>query len=194
MAVVLLVVANVVGVLRYPGGPLSQAGGLFWLDIRGSNQGYNRVGVSSTPELTAGVPMYIGIFPRNDWPLAATIEGVGLIDASPGLRVVEARLVRPGTQHDGSVGIAYGSAESTEELGLYRDYDRLPGTLAGSTSVEDGVMWVELMADQPGKLSFKSIFVDYRIGPFSFRADMYQGFGACIWPQPTGVVCPSDDR
>jgi hypothetical protein len=189
VAVVLLVIANVTGLVRYPGGPLSQASGWFWLDIRGANQGYNGVGVGPGSELTTGIPMYIGIFPRNEWPVTATIERAGLLNATPGLRLVEARLVRPGTQHDGAVGIIYGSGEQTEALGLYTDYDPLPQTLAGSTSIEDGVMWVEVIADVPGEHSFGSVFVDYRVGPFSFRADMYQSFSACIAPMPSEAVC-----
>jgi hypothetical protein len=192
---VLLIAGNVAGLVRYPGGPLSTVGGWFWLDVWGADQGTNGVGVSEAAGVTTGVPLYVGIFPRDQWPMAATIEGVRLVNPSQGLRLLEARLIRPGARPpNGAVGLVYGEGEQAEGLGLYTDYDPLPARLAGETRVEETPMWLAVVADQPGEQSFADVVVDYGLGPFTFTAYMHQSFSACIAPMPSGAVCSWDAR
>jgi hypothetical protein len=186
----LLIAGNVAGLVRYPGGPLvvANADWPLWLDHRAADQGYNKVGLAAA---TTGLPVYVGVDLRNQWPLAATIEGVRLINLTPGLRLVEARLIRPGSSVVG-VGVVSGSGPELDELGLYSDYQHLPAELGGNSPISDSLMWIEVIADQPGEQSFDSVVVDYRVGPFSFTVDMYQAFSACVLPMPNGAVCSWD--
>lgn len=188
----LFIAGNVAGLMRYPGGPLvvSNADWPLWLDHRAPDQGYNKVGLAA---VTTGLPIYVGIDLRNEWSLAATIERVRLINPTAGLRLVEARLIRPGTDVPG-VGVASGSGPALDILGLYSNYDPLPRDLAGSAPIRDGLMWIEVMADQPGEQSFDTVVVDYRVGPFRFTVDRYQAFSACVAPMPSGALCSWDAR
>lgn len=172
----LLIAGNVAGLVRYPGGPLvvANADWPLWLDHRAADQGYNKAGLTAA---TTGLPMYVGIDLRNQWPLAATIERV--------------RLIRSGSDVPG-VGVASGSGPEVEALELYSSYDPLPRDLAGNAADFDAWMRIEVMADQPGEQSFDSVVVDYHLGPFSFTVDKYQAFSACVLPMPAGATCSWD--
>jgi hypothetical protein len=193
---VVAVIGNMAGFLRYPGGPLvaQNADWPFWLDHRASDQGNNKVGYSPSANVATGVPTYIGLDARNRWPWAATLERVRLVNGTPGLRLLDARLVRPGATPLGAVGIVSGSGELAEELGLLTMYESLPRTVSGNNGIQDGRMWIEVVADQPGEQSFDSVLLDYRVGPFSFTVDLYQAFAACIDPMPVGTVCSWDEK
>jgi hypothetical protein len=194
VAAVVLVVANIAGVLRYPGGPLRpfSDNGVLWLDWGPANQGNNRVGISADANVGTGVPIYIGIEPRNQGPWPVTIERVRLINATPGLQLVETRLVRPDSRPGGAIGIGSGHDVFMDELGLFDNYETLPAVLAGNHPIEDGRMWLAVVADAPGRQSFDTIEVDYRLGPFSFSVNLHHGFGGCIVPIPDGVQCSWD--
>jgi hypothetical protein len=174
----LLIAGNVAGLLRVPIGPIDAGG-------------YG-VGMSSSPGLTTGVQMCVGLFPRNGWPVAATIEQVRLINPSTGLRFVEARLTHPGLPANDGVGVVLCEAPEVDGLRLYSDYDPLPANLVANTSTGDGRMWVSVVADQPGELGFDGVDIYYRVGPFAFTTKVSLRFSACIAPMPAGATCSWD--
>lgn len=177
----MLVAANVAGVLRIPGGPLT------------GGPGFQKYGISSAANVATGTGMFVGIDPINQWPIPVTIERVRLINPTAGIHLVEARLVRPGSPiREGSLGVAYGPTTDLDALGLYTDYEPLPATLAGMASTIDNRMWVALESYKPGEQSSETMVIDYRLGPFSFTVDMHEGFVACVVPMPSGATCSED--
>ncbi|MEP7379213.1 MAG: hypothetical protein ABI725_06565 [Chloroflexota bacterium] len=193
VVVVGLLAANVMGLWRYPGGPLRlpNADGLLWLDHLPDDQGNNNIGFSTLAGVTTGMPIYVGLDARNQWSTSAVIEGVRLVKATPGLRLIEARLARRGATNTG-LTVASGVGPELDSLRLYEDYRPVPADLGGNAPIAEGQMWLLVLADAPGEQSFDTVALDYRIGPFSFTVDMHQGFSACIVPMPSGVICSWD--
>jgi hypothetical protein len=185
---------NVVGILRYPGGPLREpsADGPLWLDIRPANQGTNQVGITSAANLQPQTTIYTGIHLRNVWPWPARVERLRLVSASQGLELQEARLALPGTSGP-LVGVATGeSAHDDEELRLDSDYGPLPADLVGNSEVQDGRMWLSVIAPPPGEYSFEAVGIDYRVGPFTFATTLHQALVVCVVPLPSGTSCSVD--
>jgi hypothetical protein len=173
--VAILVIANVAGLLRIPVGPVHAAG--FGLGLG-----------SASPD----VPVCVGLDLSNAWPAAATIESVRLVNPSDGLRLVEARLIRPeASPTNGGLGVGNCDSPGIEDLRLYSDYDPLPGSLPGNSSVTDGFMWIAVLADRSGELVFDALEIHYRVGPFAFVDRVRITFSACVLPMPSGAICPS---
>lgn len=195
VAFVAALVLNVGGLLRYPGGPLREpsADGLFWLDTRPSDQGTSSVGAGSSAGLTAGELIYTGISLRNTWSYPAAIESISLVDATPGLRLVDVRLARPGTR-GGFAGLLAGSGPAIDDLRLVTDYQPLPATLEGNNPINDGLVSLVVTADQPGDYSYQAVAINYRIGPFSFSVIHHQALAVCLGPFVPGTVCSVDLR
>ena len=190
VAVLVLLGANVAGMLRYPGGPLreSNADGWFWLDTRPADQGNNREGFTAGAGIGSGEPIYLGLYPRNQWSTEALIEDVRLIGATDGLALVDARALIPGRTVEATGPITEARAAELG-VGLYTDYQPLPASLPANSSISDGRMWVKVIANDPGEQSFESVAVDYRIGPFSFTIVLHQAFTGCFVPLAAGATC-----
>ncbi len=193
IAVVVVVTLNVTGLLRYPGGPLREpdADGVLWLDTRPADQGSSEIGITSEAGVKAGVPIYTGIGLANDWPWPATVEQVRLLDATPGLRVVQIRMALPGTT-GGMAGALPASGPGISDLRLDTDYGLLPADLAAHNDPGEGRVSIEVAADTPGEYSYSAVAVDYRVGPFSFTVVYHEALDMCLVPLPAGSTCSID--
>lgn len=197
LVVVLLVAAVVAGLalngsglLRYPGGPLrsQNADGWFWLDTRPSDQGNSRIGARSAAGLTAGELIYTSISMRNQWSELALVESVRLVQATPGLRLVEARLARPGLQPE-IAALAAGTGPDVDRLRLGADYEALPAPLGGYDPDNNRPLTLVVTVLEPGEYSYEAVAVDYRAGHLSFTALVHQALTVCVGPLPEGTVC-----
>ena len=193
--VVVAVVLNVAGVLRYPGGPLREpsADAVLWLDIRPPDQGSNRVGLSARSEVGPGVPIYTSIDLGNESPWPATVEQIRLLGLTPGLRLIDAKLAVPG-RTGSSAGLVYGDGAELDELQLDTGYRPIPADLAAHNAIGEGTVSIVVTADNPGEYEFQAVAVDYRIGPFAFTVVHHQAFGGCFVPMPEGTSCSADEE
>jgi hypothetical protein len=135
--------------------------------------------------------LYTGISLDNDWPWPATIERIRLVNATPGFRLVEAKMALPGTA-GGMAGAMAADSPELAELGLDTDYGPLPADLAGHNELGEGRVSIEVIADQAGEYRYDAVAVDYRVGPFTFTVVHHQAFGACLVPLLEGTTCPSE--
>lgn len=106
-AVVVLVALNVIGVLRYPGGPLrDQSDAPLWLDIRLGESGSSRVDLGPTAGRDLlGTPVYYSVpVLTNSWPWPATVEAITPVDPTPGLVVDGVYVSRAGSNVSGVAG------------------------------------------------------------------------------------------
>jgi hypothetical protein len=195
--VVLAILAlNVVGLLRYPGGPLREEGidAPLWLDIPAGNQGSSAVGFRQPNDWAlAGRPLYYGLLTlHNPWPWAATVEAITPIDPSPGLVVEGVYVSRAGS-------LATGTTIWTEPLmpaGQRFDeaFSGLPAAVEpnGPTHEADARTLLVVRADRPGLISFSALAVDYRVGPLSFHVVEHLALRGCLGPLPSGTSCPEE--
>lgn len=197
VVVVALAALNVAGLVRYPGGPLRDRSddGLFWLDLRPSDQGSSTVGFGPDADwATVGRSIYNGdVTLRNPWPWAATVEAVTPIDPSPGLIVDGFYLSRPGRSSAASDDLDI-AAPDVSGIAFNADFSALPAVVppAGPTPDGDARTLLVLHTDRPGPMTFSALAVDYRIGPATFRAVQFFGLAGCIGPLRAGVTCPSE--
>lgn len=184
---------NVVGLMRYPGGPLRgpSADGWFLLDTRPSNQGTSLISAGSRAGLVAGESIYTGISLHNASSSSAVVEAFRLLEATPGLRLVDARLARPGACCD-LPGLMHGTGPEIDELRLDTDYQPLPAPLSANNPVSDGRVALVVTATEPGDYSYQAVAVDYRVGPFSFTVVYHQALAVCLGLLPIGAVCSAD--
>jgi hypothetical protein len=188
-----LLILNLAGILRYPGGPLREpnADGILWLDTRPPDQGNIEVGMTPAAGAQPGVAMYTSTLLRNEWPWAAAVERVRLVGATPGLRLVDVRIALPDAPA-GAAGGLIATDAAAAELGLETQYGPLPADLAPTSA--DGpsrVVSLEVVADQPGRQSFDAVGIDYRVGPFTFSVTSHLAFYACVYPSPAGCGATS---
>jgi hypothetical protein len=190
-----LVALNVAGLLRYPGGPLRQPSidAWLWLDIRAADQVMNYVGAGTLAQIPRGELIYAGVSLSNSSSSAATIERVELLDATPGLRLVDAWLARPGTTGD-LAGPVTESMMDISYLRLDTDYQALPADLRGNNTPGEGRLTIALIADEPGEYGYRAVAVDYRLGPLSFRVTHGPSLAICLVPMPAGERCSIDDE
>jgi hypothetical protein len=191
----ILAALNVTGLARYPGGPLREANadGPLWLDIRPSDQGSSSVGNDEPADWAkVGVPLYFGLLMlRNPWPWNATVEAITPVSPTPGLILDAVYVSRPGV----SIGdpTVLGPEPSVPGgLTLDEAYSGLPAKVESDTNSPEKSAFtlVKVHSDQPGALGFKALAIDYRIGPFAFRAVQHLALQACLGPLPTGSRCP----
>jgi hypothetical protein len=189
-----LVALNVAGLLRYPGGPLRQPSidAWLWLDVRAADQGLNYVGAGTLARIPRGELIYAGVALANASPWTATIERVELLDATPGLDLVDARLARPGTSGD-LAGPVTASMVDLSYLRLDTDFQALPAELHGHNQPGEGRLTIAVIADEPGEYGYRAVAVDYRLGPFSFRVTHGPSLAVCLVPMPAGERCSIDD-
>jgi hypothetical protein len=191
----LLLILNLIGLARYPGGPLRDPGadGPFWLDTRPSDQGAASSGEQPADWAKAGAPLYYGLLTlHNPWPWSATVEAITPIDPTPGLTLVSVFIGRSGTPGG---TIAFGPApEPPSGQTLDGAYARLPAPVGpgGDSHELDAPTLLVIRADQPGSLGFSALAVDYRVGPLTFRTIQHFALTACVGPLSPGVLCLAD--
>ena len=184
---------NVVGVLRYPGGPLRDATDApLWLDLPMGNVSSSRVDLGQAADRDLlGTAVYYGV-PNltNTWPLSATIEAITPLEPKPGLIVEGIYVSRPGSNVSGIVGYDAGlpAGQTFEET-----YAGLPAAVdpSGSGPVSAATTLIVVHVDRPGVIGFSGFSVDYRVGPFTFRTVKHAALGICVPPFPAGATCPS---
>jgi hypothetical protein len=186
---------NIVGVLRYPGGPLREpsADGPLWLDMRPSDQGSNTVSNSLPSDwAVAGRSYHFGLFTiRNPTSLSASLEAVTPLDPTAGL-ILEAVYVRRLDSPPTDI-IAFGPAgQYPDPATLQRDFVPLPAAIppSGDTHEHDVQVLVVVRSDGPGAFGFSALAVDYRFGPFAFHSIQHLALAGCLGPLPSGATCP----
>jgi hypothetical protein len=191
VVVVGLVTLNVLGVLRYPGGPLreSDADGVLWLDTRPADQGSIEVG----GPLQIGLPVYTSVVQlQNAWPISATVEAVTPVDPTPGLVIDHVWIGRPGSPDSASVGLGPdpGLPDGTALDDLYMSF---PGAVpASGTDVAMAPILIQAHASALGDQGFAALAVDYRVGPFSFRVIQHLAVSLCVVPLPPQQGCAQE--
>jgi hypothetical protein len=130
VAVVTIALAtNVVGLVRYPGGPLREmsADGPLWLDTRPLDEDQGLQGFDGSAGIGFGAPLYTGILVQNLSPWPATIERISLVDATPGFALADARLALPGSS--GTLAATTRISPSPRTTGRSRRPSRVPTSL-----------------------------------------------------------------
>ena len=195
-ALVLALEWNVLGVLRYPGGPLREASadGMFALDIRPANQG--AVIAGDVPGFWHPIdgPLQYGLLTlSNPSGFSATIEAITPVDPTAGLIVDAVYVMKPDAERTevlawGTGGV-YPPASEME-----RDYTTLPALImpTDDTHLHDPSVILIVRSSEPGPIGWSALAVDYRIGPFSFRVIRHAGLTGCLGPLPPGSQCGSD--
>jgi hypothetical protein len=195
---VAVLVLNVLGVLRYPGGPLREpsADGPLWLDIRPADQGSSLVSNSQPSDWAiAGRSYYYGqLAIRNETALSAVIEAVTPIDPTPELVVEAIYIQRPGAPR-GEVTAFGPTGAFPDASSLEQDFVRLPVSIPGNAdSPEDAArVLVVLSSKSPGAFGFSALALDYRLGPLAFRTIHHLALAGCLGPLLPGEACPDPD-
>ncbi len=189
-----LIALNVSGVAPYPGGPMREAtaNGILWLDSKPADQqGGFEVGVTADGGLTTSDVFVTTVFLVNEGPWGARLENVSLIDGTPGLELLAARLILPGYagERPGAVWDTPGAVASQYD-GAH--LGSLPQTIGARSGPNQGNVILQLRAGTPGQYSYRGIRIRYRVGPVSFTADYGQGARLCIGPLAPGATCPGD--
>lgn len=186
---------NVVGVLRYPGGPFMDENetNLLWLDIPPANQGYSKVSTQPSDTSAVGRTLYSGWSGiTNQWPFEATVESITPLEATPGLVIDQVWLGKPaGLAGSGS---GFGPTPNLPDGVRIEDrYATLPAVVAslGSPDAYAPILLV-LHGDRPGPVGYRGLQIDYRVGPFTFRVTQHTALALCLGPLPAGVTCPSE--
>jgi hypothetical protein len=190
----LLLLLNVAGVARYPGGPLRDPSddGLFALDIRPADQGYNEISNDPVDWAATGEPLYFGaVYLENPWPVGAAIEGVRPLELTPGLTLDRALV---GIPPDGTSSMGWGDRQLLTEAALDETFggalSPLPVTVPAATAADRATnVLLVLSAATPGRYGFRGVEIDYRVGPFTFHATQHIALDACIGPFPPGQEC-----
>lgn len=193
LLIALALVANMVGWLPYPGGPLREAGSVGWLWTDGwpADWGSSSVGTTSATGLRAGDRIAVGDGLTSIGPWDATVERVTLLGATPGLELVDVLMARAGTTLHERPGLMLAPPEgwATTDPGLIA----LPTTLVAHPTPDEGTIVLELRAMEPGSYEFKDFEVSYRIGPFAFRTRYHLAVQLCIGPFVGDQGCAYDE-
>ena len=196
VALVIALELNVLGVLRYPGGPLREpsADALLWLDIRPADQGAVVAGDAPGYWHQAGVPLQYGMLTlANPSSLSGTIEAVTPVDPTPGLVVDAVYLMKPGSTRGEVLAWGPGGVYPPQST-IDQDYTTLPAQIGPTDEahlLDPGVILV-VRSLEPGPIGWSALAIDYRIGPFTFRVIQHAGLTGCIGPLPTGSQCGAD--
>jgi hypothetical protein len=193
-ALLALLVLNLTGLLRYPGGPMreSTANGILWLDTKPADQqGGFDVGVTEAAGFTTDDVFVTTLFVHNAGPWAARLEDVTLVDATPGLDLLSARLVLAG--YAGEIpGAVWDTQDAIAAQYPGTHLGTLPQTVAAQSGPNQGNVILELRATTSGEYSYRGVRIRYGVGPFSFSAMYGQGARICIAPLGPGEACPGD--
>lgn len=187
---VALVLLNVIGMVRYPGGPLrpTTRDDPLWLDLTPSGEGWS-VGSFPSDWLVAGKAIYVSADPlTNPWPWAATVEAVTPLDVTGGL-VIDRTLV--GTPEAASAGSMGPGPEPVlpEGRSLGELYSSVPASLMPGMSTDVHPIMLVVHGDRAGPAGFTGLAIDYRVGPFTFRVVEHMGLTLCLGPLPAAQEC-----
>lgn len=192
---VVLVALNVAGYVRYPGGPLRDSidSGPLWLDLGPGIQGSDSYGNTPADWAHAGAMLFFdGLVLHNGGPWPATVEAVTPVDPSDGLAVQAVYVARPTTMVSSQMG--WGPAPLLPEgLTLDQAYASPPVVVepSGRSPAHDVGVLLVISGSHAGPAGFSALAVDYRVGPFAFRAIQHVALVACLGPLPAGVTCPN---
>ena len=64
---------------------------------------------------------------------------------------------------------------------------------AASSPDRATTVFLVLSAAQPGRYGFRGLAIDYRVGPFTFRATQYVALDSCIGPFTAGHECATGE-
>lgn len=193
VVLVAVILLNVIGMVRYPGGPLRPgvSNDPLWLDLTPAGDGWS-VGTEASPWSAVGKTIYIGADPlTNPWPWAATVEAITPMDITGGLVVDRILVGLPGSASAGVIGVGF-EPVLPNGAAISDLYGPLPATIEPETSL-DGAIPILLVVhgDQPGTAGFTELAIDYRIGPFTFRVVQHMGVALCLGPLSAGTECRS---
>ena len=193
VVLVAVVLLNVIGMVRYPGGPLRPGvrDDPLWLDLTPPGNHWG-VGTQASEWSAVGRTIYIGADPlTNPWPWAATVEAITPMDITGGLVVDRILVGLPGSASAGVIGVGFESV--LPNGGFISDlYKILPATIERDTTVDDAIpILLVVHGDRPGQAGFTGLAIDYRVGPFTFRVVQHMGLALCLGPLGVGEECPS---
>lgn len=193
VVIVAALLLNVVGMLRYPGGPLRPrvSDDPLWLDLTAAGNHFT-VGTQASEQSAVGKTIYVGGDPlTNPWLWPATVEAITPLDVTGGLVIDEILIGNPGSVSAGVIAVWYDPV--LPNGGAISDlYHALPATIDNETKLDDAVpILLVVHGDQPGQAGFANLAIDYRVGPFTFRVVQHMGLALCIGPLPAGQACPS---
>jgi hypothetical protein len=190
-AIVALVILNLVGIARYPGGPLreSKDGGVLWLDAWPSEWGGNVTSNSAAADWasTNGDLVFSTGLPADDWPWPAQVERITPIGAEGDLVMREALLLQPARSWVGTIS-GFGPLTADQQALLDGNFAPLPGTIASGVPRQQLVAVVR--GSHPGPAAFAGFVIDYRVGPFTFRSVLHDALHACLGATAAERDCP----
>lgn len=193
VVIIAAVLLNVVGMLRYPGGPLRPgvSNDPLWLDLTPPGDHWS-VGTQASEWSAVGKTIYIGGDPlTNPWPWAATVEAITPLDVTGGLVIDQILIGAPGSVSAGVIGVGFESVLPNGSL-ISDLYHGLPATIDHETKLDDALpILLVVHGDQSGQAGFTGLAIDYRVGPFTFRVVQPMGLALCLAPLPAGQECPS---
>jgi hypothetical protein len=172
LVLVAMVIAglNVSGLVRYPGGPLSEVdNGPLWLDIPP-----RRLGIGESAASEVGKQFYVVVFLENRASSDVTLEWLQVVDASAGVQSVGAYRLLPGSE-------AYSVAPWGTWPGADPALEPLPTTIRPAVPGAPQTMQL-LVVIRPtleGPYQFAGVRLNYRIGPFAFSTVMEPLFTSC---------------
>ena len=192
VVIVAVILLNVVGMLRYPGGPLrsSVIDDPLWLDLTPAGEGWS-VGSSPSTWSAIGKAIYLGADElTNPLPWAAAVEAITPLNVTGGLVIDRILVGTPESASAGLIGIGpepvLPEGRTIEEL-----YSPVPVTVGPGTSADVHPIMLVVHGDRPGAAGFTGLAIDYRVGPFTFRVVQHMGLALCLGPLPAGQECPS---
>jgi hypothetical protein len=190
--IIVALVLNFVGMVRYPGGPLRgpSADGILWLDIRPADQGQviNGNDPSADWARTDTDLVFTGLWLSNPSPWAVTVEAITPIEISPELVVGEVLVLRPQAEEQ---LVQYGPLTAEGRAVLGRDYSPLPARIDPGESNRSVALVVR--SSRPGSAGFEAMAIDYRLGPFTLRVVHHVALHACLGMKIEERVCPGYD-
>lgn len=175
-----LLVLNVAGISRFPGGPLREwkDGGVLWLDVWPSDWGSRDFNAPEAEWARANAHYeYTSSLPTNDWPWPVEVERITPVTTSGDLAVAETRLVRPDRSEVGPL-YAVGPLTPGQQAIIDADFAPLPGS--ARTGVTGTPFAITFHETRPGPAGWEALAVDYRVGPFSFRVVQHTALRLCV--------------
>ena len=191
-AVVLVLALNVVGLARYPGGPLREKGsdGPLWLDTWPADWGNSSTGNGSGADwATTDTDLVFSIvWIANQGPWPVTVEGITPAGVSGDLVVTDVR-VRDADASAGDLW-AFGPLDDAGRAILDSQYQALPVTLPAGSERQVALV---VRGATPGPAGFEALDVAYRMGPLTFRAVQHLGLEGCLGATVAERDCPDED-
>jgi hypothetical protein len=158
---------NVAGVLRYPGGPLSEANNPpLWLDIPA-----NRLGIEESIPIEVGQELYVVVYLHNRADTAVTLESLEAVDPTAGVQSVGAYRLLPGSE-----------VYALEHWGNWPGAEPALAPFPVQLRASDSGVHQLLLVVRPtieGDFSFSGARLRYRIGPLTFATTLEPVVTSC---------------